>query len=119
MVDTLKCVVRGGRVSRARGALGSVLGVKPLLTMKDGHLMLSTVARTRARAIELLFGFARLFPRASELAVPYSTDREEAEALATHLRSAFPGVAVHVARVGPALGTHAGPGAMGVVVREA
>jgi len=118
MVDTLKYVVRGGRVSRARGALGSVLGVKPLLTLKDGHLTLSTVARTRARAIELLFGFARLFPRAREVAVPYTTDREEAEALAARLRLAFPGVPVHVARVGPALGAHAGPGAMGVVVRE-
>ncbi|MBM4443669.1 MAG: DegV family protein [Chloroflexi bacterium] len=42
MVDTLKYVVRGGRVSRARGVLGSVLGVKPLLTLKEGHLTLST-----------------------------------------------------------------------------
>lgn len=119
MVNTLKYVVRGGRISRARGALGSVLGVKPLLTLKDGHLTLSTVARTRTRAVELLYSFARLFPGAREVAVTYTTDREEAEALAIRLRSAFAGVAVHVARVGPALGTHAGPGAMGVVVRKA
>lgn len=119
MVDTLKYVVRGGRVSRARGALGSVLRVKPLLTLKDGHLTLSTVARTRTKAIELLFNFARLFPHAQEMAVPYTTDAGEAEALAARLRGAFSGVTVHVARVGPALGTHAGPGAMGVAVREA
>lgn len=118
MVNTLKYVVRGGRVSRARGVLGSVLGVKPLLTLKDGHLTLSTVARTRARAIERLYDYARLFPRVGELAVPYTTDRGEAEALAVRLGLAFPGVPVQVARVGPALGTHAGPGAMGVVVRE-
>jgi len=117
LVDTLKYVVRGGRVSRARGVLGSVLGVKPLLTLKDGHLTLSTVARTRAKAIERLYGFACGFPRAKEAAVPYTTDREEAEVLAGRLRSALPKVPVHVARVGPALGTHAGPGAMGVVVR--
>jgi DegV family protein with EDD domain len=119
MVNTLKYVVRGGRVSRARGVLGSVLGVKPLLTLKDGHLTLSTVARTRARAIERLYDYARLFPRVGELAVPYTTDRGEAEALAVRLGLAFPGVPVQVARVGPALGTHAGPGAMGVVLREA
>jgi len=119
MVDTLKYVVRGGRISRARGVLGSVLGVKPLLTLKDGHLALSTVARTRAKAIERLYDFGKGFPRAKEAAVPYTTDREEAEALAGRLRVALPGVPVHLARVGPALGTHAGPGAMGVVVREA
>ena len=119
MVDTLKYVVRGGRVSRARGVLGSVLGVKPLLTLKDGHLTLSTVARTRAKAIERLYDFAKGFPRAKEAAVLYTTDREEAEALAGRLRAASTGVPVHLARVGPALGTHAGPGAMGVAVREA
>jgi len=119
MVDTLKYVVRGGRISRTRGLLGSVLGVKPLLTLKDGHLTVSTVARTRAKAVERLYDFARGFPRAREAAVSYTTDRQEAEALAGRLRLAFPEAPVHLARVGPALGTHAGPGAMGVVVREA
>ena len=118
MVDTLKYVVRGGRVSRTRGLLGSVLWVKPLLTLKDGHLTVSTVARTRAKAIERLYDFATGFPHVIEAAVPYTTDREEAEALASRLRVALAGVPVHLARVGPALGTHAGPGAMGVVVRE-
>ncbi len=118
LVDTLKYVVRGGRISRTRGMLGSVLGVKPLLTMKEGHLTLSTIARTRAKAIERLYDFARNCPRIKEAAVPYTTVRDEAEALAARLRSAFPAAPVHVARVGPALGTHAGPGAMGVVVRE-
>jgi DegV family protein with EDD domain len=66
LVDTLRYVVRGGRVSRARGVLGSVLGVKPLLTLKDGRLTLSTVARTRAKAIERLYDFARGFPRTEE-----------------------------------------------------
>lgn len=118
LVDTLKYVVRGGRISRARGMLGSVLGVKPLLTMKEGHLTLSTIARTRARAIERLYDFAGNFPRIKEAAVPYTTVRDEAEALAGRIRTAFPAMPVHVARVGPALGTHAGPGAMGLVVRE-
>jgi DegV family protein with EDD domain len=119
LVDTLKYVVRGGRVSRARGALGSVLGVKPLLTLKDGHLTLSTVARTRAKAIERLYDFAKSHSPIGEVAVPYTTTREEAEALAGRLRLAFANAPVHVARVGPALGTHAGPGAMGVVIRQA
>lgn len=118
MVDTLKYVVRGGRIGKAQGMLGSVLGVKPLLTMRAGDLTLSGVARTRTRAVERLFDFARSYPRLAEAAVPYTTNREAADALAERMRIAFPGASVYVARVGPALGTHAGPDSMGMVVRE-
>ncbi|MBM4445506.1 MAG: DegV family protein [Chloroflexi bacterium] len=118
MVDTLKYVVRGGRIGKAQGMLGSVLGVKPLLTMRDGDLSLSGVARTRARAVQRLFDFARGYPRLTEAAVPYTTNREAADKLAEDVRRAFPGAAVHVTRVGPALGTHAGPDSMGMVVME-
>ena len=48
----------------------------------------------------------------------YTTDRDEAEALTKRIEAAFPQAPVYVTRVGPALGTHAGPGAMGIVVRE-
>jgi len=119
MVDTLKYVVKGGRIGKAQGMLGSVLGVKPLLTMRAGDLTLSGIARTRTRAVERLFDFARSYPRLAEAAVPYTTDREAAEALAGRIRTAFPRASVYVARVGPALGTHAGPDSMGMVVREA
>ncbi len=118
MVDTLKYVVRGGRIGKAQGMLGSVLGVKPLLTMRDGDLSLSGVARTRARAVQRLFDFARSYPRLAEAAVPYTTNREAADALAERVRTAFPGASVYVTRVGPALGTHAGPDSMGMVVME-
>jgi DegV family protein with EDD domain len=118
MVDTLKYVVRGGRIGKAQGMLGSVLGVKPLLAMRDGDLSLSGVARTRARAVQRLFDFARGYPRLAEAAVPYTTNREAADGLAERVRIAFPGARVHVTRVGPALGTHAGPDSMGMVVME-
>ena len=70
MVDTLKYVVRGGRIGKAQGMLGSVLGVKPLLTMRDGDLSLSGVARTRAKAVQRLFDFARGYPRLAEARRP-------------------------------------------------
>ncbi len=118
LVDTLKYVVRGGRIGKAQGMLGSVLGVKPLLTMREGDLSLSGIARTRTRAVERLYDFALSFPRLVDAAVPYTTNREAADALARRVREAFPRASVYVARVGPALGTHAGPESMGMVVRE-
>jgi len=118
LVDTLKYVVRGGRIGKAQGMLGTVLGVRPLLTMRDGELSISGIARTRLKAVQRLYDFAGGFPGLKEAAVSYTTNRDEAEALAKRIEAAFPQAPVYVTRVGPALGTHAGPGAMGIVVRE-
>ena len=119
VLDTLKYVVRGGRVGKGYGLLGSVLRVKPLLTMRDGKLMLAGVARTRAKAIKRLYDFVESFPQVSEVAVSYTTSKKEAEALAEQIKADFPDIPLYFTRVGPVLGTHAGPGAMGVAVREA
>jgi len=119
VLDTLKYVVRGGRVSKGYGLLGSMLRVKPLLTLRDGKLTLAGVARTRAKAVKRLYDFVESFPQVSELAVSYTTGKEEAEALAERIKSSHPNTPLYLTRVGPVLGTHAGPGTMGVAVREA
>jgi len=118
LLDTLKYVVRGGRLSKAYGIIGSALRVKPLLTLKEGDLSLVGVARTKAKAVERLFEFARGFPKVKELAVAYTTAHDEAKAFVDRLKAAFPDVPVSLMRVGSSLGTHAGPGGMGVAVRE-
>jgi DegV family protein with EDD domain len=118
LVDTLKYVVRGGRLSKAHGILGSVLKVKPLLTLREGDLSLMGVARTKAKAMERLYEFARGFSKVKEIAVAYTTTHDEAKALADRIKAGFPDVPLYLTRVGSSLGTHAGPGAMGVAVRE-
>ena len=118
LVDTLKYVIRGGRLNRASGLVGTVLRVRPLLTMKEGDLSPAGVARTKARAVERLYSFARGFAKVKELAVAYTTDRDEANGLLARLKAAFPDATGYLARVGPSLGTHAGPGAMGVAIWE-
>jgi DegV family protein with EDD domain len=118
LLDTLKYVVRGGRLGKAYGIIGSALRVKPLLTLKEGDLSLVGVARTKAKAVERLFEFARGFPQVKELGVSYTTAHDEAKAFADRLKAAFPDVPLYLTRVGSSLGTHAGPGGMGVAARE-
>jgi DegV family protein with EDD domain len=118
MLDTLKYVVRGGRLGKAYGLIGSALRVKPLLTLKEGDLSLVGIARTKAKAVERLYEFAKGFSRVKEIAVSYTTAHDEAQAFADRLKAAFPGVPLSLTRVGSSLGTHAGPGGMGVAVRE-
>jgi DegV family protein with EDD domain len=118
LADTLKYAVRGGRVSKAYGLLGTVLRVRALLGMRDGDLFLAGLARTRAKAIERMYEFARSFPKVQEIALVYTTEYDDAKTLAERLKTAFPETPVYVARVGPAIGTYGGPGGMGVGVRE-
>jgi fatty acid kinase fatty acid binding subunit len=117
-VDTLKYVVRGGRLAKPYGLLGSVLKVKPLLTLREGKLVLTGVARTRDKGVQRLYDFVMDFPQISEIALSYSTDQDDAEALAARIKAELPNVPLYLTRIGPVLGTHAGPGAMGVAVRE-
>ena len=119
MVDTLKYVVRGGRLSKAHGIIGAVIKVKPMLTLKEGDLSLVGVARTKAKAVERLYEFAKSFSKVKEVAVAYTTTPEEAKALADRVKALLPDAPLFITRVGSALGTHAGPGTIGIAVREA
>jgi len=118
LVDTLKYVIRGGRLGKASGLVGTILRVRPLLTLKEGDLKPAGVARSKVKAIERLYSYANSFSRVRELALVYTTDRDEANSLLNRLKAAFPDAASYLARVGPSLGTHAGPGAMGVAIWE-
>jgi len=118
LVDTLKYVVRGGRLNKAHGILGSMLRVKPILTLREGDLSLVGISRTKTKAIERLYGFAKGFNKVKGVSVAYTTAHDEAKAFTDRLKMAFPDVPLYLTRVGSSLGTHAGPGGMGVAVRE-
>ncbi|HUV52736.1 MAG TPA: DegV family protein [Dehalococcoidia bacterium] len=119
MLDTLKYLVRGGRLGKGYGLLGSVLKVKPLLTVREGKAALVGVTRTKANAVKRLYDFPTGFSRVSDIAVSYTTDHDEAQRLAEQIKARFPQASFYLTRVGPVLGTHAGPGGMAVIVREA
>jgi DegV family protein with EDD domain len=117
-VDTLEYLQRGGRIGRAASLLGSLIKLKPLLRVDEGQVVPYERTRTKSRAIQGLKDFAAAFPLIAELAVLYTTDRDEAEQLASDLRSVFPRERMHLAQFGPVIGTHIGPGALGVCVFE-
>ena len=118
LFDTLKYIARGGRIGRAKALLGSILNVKPLLTIKDGEFVPVGQVRSRAKGIERLFELARdASNNIAELAVIHSTTPDEAETLAKRLREFLPADKIHIARFGPVLGVHGGPGVLAVAFR--
>jgi DegV family protein with EDD domain len=118
MLDTLEYLRRGGRIGRARAYLGTLLSVKPILTLRDGEVYPEERVRTRPRGLERIIQSIIKYQNVKRAAVAHSTTPEEAETIRQRLAMAFPNVKVHVIRFGPVLGTHAGPGIVGVGVLE-
>jgi len=117
LFDTLKYLVKGGRVGKAKALMGSLLNVKPILKMKDGELVPSGQARTRSKGISRLLDFVHNIKELQDLAILYSTTPEEAQAIVERTSSVFPKEKTIIARLGPGLGVHGGPGILAVALR--
>lgn len=119
-VDTLEFLQRNGRIGRAAALIGGLLQLKPLLRVDEGQVVPYERTRTKTRALGGLVDFARGLPRIDRLSVLYTTDRNDGNALADRLASEL-GLdrdRIVLAQIGPVVGSHIGPGAMGVAVFE-
>ena len=117
LLDTLKYLALGGRIGKMQALLGSVLNIKPMLTVKDGVLSPTGRARSRAKGIDILFDYVKNAADIQDLAVVYNTTLDEAQALVERLGAVFPVDKIKLARLGPALGVHTGPGILLVAIR--
>jgi DegV family protein with EDD domain len=115
-LDTLEYLRRGGRIGRAQAFLGSLLRLKPVLTIRDGEAHPLARSRTRKKAIEEIMRVCFTDTPVTDAAVMYSTDSEDAHALAREVRQRYPDANVHIGRIGPVIGVHGGPGIVGMVV---
>jgi len=117
--DTLKYLAAGGRIGKAKALLGSILSVKPVLTVKEGELHPAGQVRSRAKGIDRLLEWTGTLGKIADLAVVHTTTPDEAKALAEKLGEFFPKNQIIISRLGAALGAHAGPGTLFVVARLA
>jgi len=114
VVDTLEYLQKGGRIGRASALLGTMLSVKPILTVVDGMVATADKRRTSAKAR------ARLLELVSERPVEHATVLHTVtsgiEAFRDELATAvgLAPEAVDIGLVGPVAGTHVGPGMYGV-----
>ena len=114
-VDTLKYLVKGGRLGKASGAVGSLLGIKPILRVKDG--VIENVSKER--------GMAKAVAKMKAL-VEENTDYLENDFPITYghsnNESGMESLMAQMSRtgsryfIGSVVGTHAGPGAVGIAV---
>jgi DegV family protein with EDD domain len=116
--DTLKYLALGGRIGKARALFGSILNVKPIITLRHGEFSPVGNVRTRAKALDKLVELAKSSLNVQEIAVVYSTTPTEANSIKDRLSSLMSSNRFHLARLGPALGVHGGPGTLALAIRN-
>jgi fatty acid kinase fatty acid binding subunit len=115
LLDTLRYIEMGGRVSRAQAMIGTMLDLKPLLLVADREIKSVDRVRTRSRAIPRMLEFFRKDEPIEHVGVVHAQAPDEAEEIAAGLRKERPDFEISVGQIGCVLGTHTGPKALGLV----
>ena len=114
-VDTLEYLRRGGRIGTAQAWLGGALKIKPILTLA-GEITPVERVRTSSRAFERMIDYlkARQAEGATTWMVQHIQARDQAERIVERGRELFGTEPLFVSEIGPVIGTHVGPGLLGV-----
>jgi DegV family protein with EDD domain len=114
--DTLEYLKRGGRIGKAAALMGSMLKVNPLVKIRDGVVEPAGRARSRAKAMDLLYDFAAEYSHIEEMAVEGAACPEDVEHMVKRLGALFPEERIYRSRTTPVIGTHTGPGLILVAI---
>ncbi|NIM95307.1 MAG: DegV family EDD domain-containing protein [Anaerolineales bacterium] len=117
VVDTLEYLHKGGRIGGAANLLGTALSLKPLLQVNDGIVDSLERVRTKAKACDRLIDI--IDERVSDqqpvrIAALHAASLDEAEALLDKTKDRCNPDELMITDVGPVVGTHAGPGTVGI-----
>jgi len=110
LFDTLEYLEKGGRIGKARSLIGGLLKIRPILRVEDGEIGQFSKARSRNMGMLKLEEAVRELGKLDDIAIVYSTDGSDAEELAATVKDLLPSdKSPFLTRVGPVIGTHAGP----------
>lgn len=115
LLDNLEYVYRGGRMNSAQYLLGTILKIKPIITLKEGKVeiyeRLRTFKKAKDRIFEIFGDYAKDFPN---VCVAHTNAVELAHSWKNELEKLYDNLKVKIAELGPVLGAHAGPGMVGL-----
>jgi DegV family protein with EDD domain len=117
-IPSLTYLARGGRIGHLSGLVGNVLKIVPILTLIDGSLKEYAKVRTFTRAVDQVVEITiekLKGSRDARLAIIHSMSPELARSVADRITSAVAVASMYICPLGPTVGTHAGPGAVGAI----
>ena len=117
--DTLKYLAKGGRIGKASGLVGSLLSVKPILTIKDGEMAPQTRVRSLSAGLDYLYNTVAGASKIEAVALEHATTTAEADKLVERLDKIYPKEKIYRSVISPVIGTYSGPGALALSVLEA
>jgi len=118
VVDTLEYLAKGGRIGNAKAFLGTLLKVKPILILQDGAIEPCEQVRSKRKALLRMLDLVEEHlggqgPQA-RVAITNALVPEEAQSLGQELADRLSCPEPSIADIGPVIGTHTGPGVIGV-----
>lgn len=115
MLDTLEFLRRSGRVSWTEFGLGTLMRIKPIVQVYAGEVAVIEKVRTSKRALPRLVQLVESYGPIDRIALEYAGNLETAERLRQEAKDLFPSDAeITFMELTPAIGSHAGPGVVGL-----
>lgn len=116
-LDTLEYLKKGGRIGAAQAFFGELLNVKPLITLDEGVVAPGGRVRTRKKALTALLDHASEVAADTEEMLVVHSEAPDLDTFTARLAERFDANRTWTAPLGPVVGTHAGPGVIGVCYR--
>ncbi|MEG0378074.1 MAG: DegV family protein, partial [Eubacterium sp.] len=115
MVDTLEYLHKGGRLSKGSAVMGTLLKIKPVVTLNDGALEMLTKARGTKNAINVLFdelAKSGTLDKNVPVYLGYTRDKQQSMEFKERGHDSYNLPNINIHPVGCVIGTHTGPGAV-------
>ncbi len=119
-VDDLNHLHRGGRISKTTAIIGSMINIKPILYVNpEGQLVAKSTARGRKKSLsticnDMLESMGKYKDTDDPICIAHGDAREDADFLAALIREKLPNHKLIINYVSPSIGSHSGPGAIGL-----
>lgn len=108
VLKTLDYVYKGGRIGKVGQLVGSALGIKPIISFRDGTLVPLERVRTWKRTLKRMVELVEQEGDLSDIIVLHTDNREDANALVREMQERHPTANVHLGYAGAVISTHAG-----------
>jgi DegV family protein with EDD domain len=120
VVDTLEYLAKGGRIGNGKAFMGTMLRIKPILVLQDGAIEPLEQVRSKRKALarlqDLVVEHAGSNGSQAMLSIAHALVPREAEAVERDLTARLKCQKPLMTSIGPVIGTHTGPGVVGVAV---
>jgi DegV family protein with EDD domain len=119
-VDTLDYLEHSGLIGKSQSILGTMLGIKPFLSIEEGEIIPIEKVRSRDKAVDKLIEFASEFTNIDRGVILQSgkTPTDDTRLLLEQLEMTYPGLKFPVMRYGPTLACQLGPDSLGIFIYE-